>query len=269
MHNEILSIGSFTIYGYGLMIAVGFAAAVLIGMKRAPKFGLVPDHFFNIAVYGTILGFVGSKLLYYITELDQLIKDPSLMLNFSEGFVVYGGVLGGVLTAMVYCRKKKIDFIPYFDLAMPPVIIAQGFGRIGCFLAGCCYGAGTDAWYGVIFPPSSVSPSGIPLIPTQLISSAGDFIIGFILIAVSRKNKTPGRIGAMYMLLYGTGRFIIEYFRNDPRGTVGTLSTSQFISVFTVLAAAVILFKISKKSGADNSGDGSSADDNTDAAFSE
>ena len=266
MHNELFSVGSFTVYGYGLMIAAGFTAAVLIGMKRAPKFGLVPDHFFNIAVYGMILGLIGSKLLYFITEIDRVIKDPSILLNFSDGFVLYGGVIGGVLTAMFYCRRKKIDFLSYFDLSMPSVVIAQGFGRIGCLLAGCCYGAQTDAWYGIIFPSSSVSPSGIPLIPTQIISSAGDFIIGFILIAAANKNKTPGRIGALYMLLYGTGRFIIEFFRNDPRGTVSILSTSQFISVFIILAAVVMLLKLSKNQ---KGNEGSSDEDDADTALSE
>ena len=113
----------------------------------------------------------------------------------------------------------------YFDLIMPSVAIAQGFGRIGCFLAGCCYGRETQSALGVIFPQGSLAPAGVKLLPTQLFSSVGDFLIAGILIWFSSKSKTKGNTGALYLLLYGIGRFGIEFLRNDERGIVGLLST--------------------------------------------
>lgn len=233
MYNEIFTIGKITIYGYGLMIAIGFVAAVLIGMYRAKKKNMNMEAVLDIAIYCLVFGFLGGKLLYLIVEWKRFIQDPWSVLG-SSGFVVYGGIIIGVLTGYIYTRIKKISFAQYFDLVMPEIAIAQGFGRIGCFLAGCCYGAQTDSWLGVIFPEGSLAPSGVKLLPTQLFMSGGDFLIAVALILYSRKNKVDGNVGAGYLILYGIGRFLIEFLRNDSRGAVGALSTSQFISVFIV-----------------------------------
>lgn len=238
MHNDILTIGNFTIHGYGLMIGIGFILAVLVGQYRAKKLDLNPDDIFNIGVIVIIFGFMGGKLLHVITNFRDFLEAPLSVLG-SEGFVVYGGLLTGVLSAAIYCRIKKLDFPAHADLVLPSVALAQGFGRIGCFLAGCCYGKETDTIFGVTFPEESLAPAGISLIPTQLMSAAGDFLLAGVLIWFSRRAK-KGNTGALYFILYGVGRFIVECFRNDDRGTVGILSTSQFISIFFVLAGVVI-----------------------------
>mgnify|MGYP002225926513 CR=1 FL=1 len=121
-------------------------------------------------------GIIGAKLLYYIVEFPSILADPSILLNFGEGFVVYGGLIAGFLSPLIYTRIKKLSFLPYIDCAVPGVAFAQGCGRIGCFLAGCCYGKETSAWYGVTFPEDCLAPAGVSLIPTQLFSAAGDFI---------------------------------------------------------------------------------------------
>lgn len=244
MYNDILTIGKITIHGYGLMIGIGFLAAVLIGMYRAKKRGMNQEAILDIAIYCILAGFLGGKILYVIVEWKRFIADPWSVLG-NAGFVVYGGIITGVLAGYIYGRIKKLDFFQYFDLVMPEIAIAQGFGRIGCFLAGCCYGRPTDSWLGVVFPEGSLAPSGIKLLPTQLIMSAGDFLIAIVLILFARKNKIDGNVGAGYLLLYGVGRFVIEYFRNDNRGAVGALSTSQFISIFiVVIAIALIVWNV-------------------------
>lgn len=240
MHNEIFTIGKITIHGYGLMIAIGFLAAILIGMYRAKKKNMRQEAILDIAIYGIVFGFLGGKLLYVIVEWKRFIENPWSVLG-SSGFVVYGGIVVGVLVGYIYCRIKKLSFTQYFDLVMPEIAIAQGFGRIGCFLAGCCYGARTDSWIGVVFPEGSLAPSGVKLLPTQLFMSAGDFLIAIALILYARKNKVDGNIGAGYLVLYGVGRFAIEFLRNDSRGSVGVLSTSQFISIF-IVAIGIGLF---------------------------
>lgn len=234
MYNNIFSIGKITIHGYGLMIGIGFLAAVLIGMYRAKKKGMDQEAILDIAIYCILAGFLGGKLLYVIVEWKRFVQDPWSVLG-SAGFVVYGGIITGVLAGYIYTRIKKLSFTQYFDLVMPEIAIAQGFGRIGCFLAGCCYGAQTDSFLGVVFPQGSLAPSGVKLLPTQLFMSAGDFLIAIVLILYSRKNKVDGNVGAGYLVLYGVGRFAIEFLRNDRRGNVGALSTSQFISIFIVL----------------------------------
>lgn len=247
MYNDIITIGPVTIHGYGLMVAIGILTAILLSSYRAKKLGLNPDFIYDVAFTAVIGGGIGSKLLYFIVEIDEIIKDPSIILDFANGWVVYGGIIGGVVASYIYCRIRKNDFFKYFDLVMPSVAIAQGFGRIGCLLAGCCYGRETTSHFGIIFHNSQFAPNGVRLIPTQIISSAGDFIIGIVLIYMSKKFKKDGQTGVLYFILYGIGRFIIEFYRNDFRGSVGDLSTSQFISIFMVIAGIIGLYVLGRK----------------------
>ena len=154
---------------------------LVVAQKRAKNYGLDPDAIFYMGAWGLLAGILGAKLLFYLTEIKEIIKDPSLLLNVSEGFVVYGGIIGGILGAYIYAKIKKIDILAYFDLAVPSIAFAQGFGRIGCFLAGCCYGRETNAWYGITFHNSPFAPNEVALIPTQLISSVADFAHFFYL----------------------------------------------------------------------------------------
>lgn len=242
MKNIICSIGPLTIYGYGLMIGIGVLLCILMGMMRAKKHGLKEDAVIDIAIYGLLVGFLGAKLLFIIVEWKTFIKDPMSVLG-TEGFVVYGGISAGVLAAIVYCRIKKLVFLEYFDLLSASIALAQGFGRIGCFLAGCCYGRETDSFLGVVFPAGCMAPAGVKVLPTQLFSSAGDFAIMAFLIWHYKRRKYVGDTGFSYMLVYGIGRFFIEMLRNDSRGAVGMLSTSQFISIFIVAAAILLLYR--------------------------
>lgn len=241
MKNILFSIGPVTIYGYGLMIGIGVFFCILMGMYRAKKYGYSEEAVIDIAIAGLLFGFVGAKLLYVIVEWKTFLADPVSVLG-TEGFVVYGGITAGVLAGLVYCKRKKLVFLEYFDLVAPCIALAQGFGRIGCFLAGCCYGRETTSALGVVFPEGSIAPAGVKLLPTQLFSSAGDFVIMAILLWHYKRRKHVGDTGYVYMLLYGVGRFVIEMFRSDNRGAVGRLSTSQFISVFIVAAAVLLLW---------------------------
>jgi len=256
MYNELFSIGPITIYGYGLMIAIGIIAAYLNTERLAKKAGLDPEPVFNILLIGVGFGILGAKLLFYITILDQVIANPKLIIsNLTEGFVVYGGIIFGILAALLYCKKKGLSFLHYLDCAAPSIALAQGFGRIGCFLAGCCYGApmDIDSPFAITFTHSAYAPNHVPLFPSQLVSSAFNFIHFFILCALLKNNKQPGKIGAFYLVFYSIGRFIIEFFRGDlERGNVGTLSTSQFISIFVgIVGIAMVIFLSRKKASPD------------------
>ena len=156
MHNDLLTIGKFTIHGYGLMIGIGFVLAYLVTEYRARKRGMNTDMVYILFFSSIIFGLLGAKLCYYLTILDQLLKDFSLLL--SEGFVVYGGIIGGILAGYVACRIKKQDFWKYFDLVAPAIALAQGFGRIGCLLAGCCYGREDDVGAVYYFPELGFCP---------------------------------------------------------------------------------------------------------------
>ena len=193
-----------------------------------------------------ILGFAGGKIFFLLTHWDFFLSSPGAALG-SEGFVVYGGILTGFLSAWLYLRWKKQSVLRWMDLLLPGVATAQGFGRIGCFLAGCCYGRPTDSCLGVTFPAGSFAPAGVALWPTQLFSAAGNLLIAAFLLLADRKKHREGSLTCWYLLLYGVGRFLIEFLRNDDRGTVGILSASQFFSIFSLAAAAVLCIRIRKR----------------------
>ena len=241
MYNDLFSIGPFTVRGYGLMITIGVLAALFIAEARAKKRDINADVLYPLTLVCVGFGFAGAKVLFCIVEWRQFFNNTWQLLT-GNGVVVYGCIIGGVLAALLYCRFKKLNFWDYFDIVLPSVAVAQGFGRIGCFLAGCCYGRETNSFFGIAFTHSDYAPNGVKLLPTQLFSAAGMFLIAGFLFWYAKKERKKGQVGALYLILYSIGRFIIEFFRDDYRGAVGFLSTSQFISLF-ILATGVLLFR--------------------------
>lgn len=241
MFNEIFKIGPVTIHGYGLMIGIGILCALLVADKRAKSKGLNASVIYSLGISALIVGFVCAKLLYCIIDIREFINNPMEVLS-GNGFVVYGGLIGGLVAAKISCKFKEVSFLQYFDLAAPSIALAQGFGRVGCFLAGCCYGRETVSRIGIVFHNSLFAPNDIALIPTQLFSSAGNFLIAIILLLYSRKEPKTGKTGALYLVLYSAGRFAIEFFRDDYRGNVGILSTSQFISLVVFIVGMALFF---------------------------
>lgn len=238
MYHDILTIGPITIHGYGLMIGLGVAAALLLGDYRAKKRRLDDGAIYGMTLFAVVLGFAAAKVLFILTQWEGFLADPWHYIS-GQGFVVFGGIIGAMITLYVYCKIKKLDLAVYLDLMVPSVALAQAFGRIGCFLAGCCYGRETDSCLGVVFTNSPFAPNGVKLLPTQLFMAAGDFLLMVILLIYSRKERIKGRTAALYIILYSMGRFVLEFLRNDNRGTVGVLSTSQFIGIFMAIGGAV------------------------------
>lgn len=243
MHNELLRIGPFTIYGYGLMIAIGIIIAYVVAEYRAKRKNLQYEQILSLTIWCLAGGFLTSKLLYWMIHLKEIVQDPTFLLyTLSDGFVVYGGILGGILAGGLYGRYAGLDFLEYFDLMVPSLALAQGFGRIGCFLAGCCYGKATASFLAVTFHESAFAPNGIPLIPTQLYSSGLDFLNAIVLLILAEKSRQKGVVAGAYLVLYSVGRFILEYFRGDlERGSIGILTTSQFLAIFTLVAGIILL----------------------------
>ena len=241
-NNELFQIGPLTVYGYGLMIAIGVLIAYTVGEYRAQKQNLSADELFWLTISCLVGGIVGAKLLFYIVEIKEVIRNPKILLDVTHGFVVYGGIIGGIGVGWLYCKIRKLDFLKYFDLVMPSIAIAQGFGRVGCMFAGCCYGRETDSWFHVIYEASDFAPNGVALIPTQLIMAVLNFAHFFLLAALAKwVLKYRGQVAGCYLVCYSIGRFFLEYLRNDPRGEVNIFSTSQFISLFIVLIGVALI----------------------------
>lgn len=248
--NNICNIFGVNVYVYGIMIAIGILAAFFSADFRAKKYKLDRDATFDLVIWSIVGGLLGAKLLYLIVDIKNICDKPSLIFDSLEnGFVVYGGIIGGIGSGYLMCRIKKLNFVDYFDLAMPSVALAQCFGRIGCLVAGCCHGKETTCKMHIIYQHSTLAPNGIKLIPTQLIFSMLNLIHFFILIFLAKwfyKKKIKGAVAASYIMFYSIGRFVMEFFRGDEgRGAVGSLSTSQFISIFTAIFGIVFVITVS------------------------
>lgn len=247
MKNDLLTIGNITIHGYGLMIGIGFIAAYLTAEYRAKKRRMNSDIVFSLFVSSVVFGLLGAKVFYWLTIMDEILENPKVIADTMDGFVVYGGIIGGILAGYIVCRSKKVNFWEYFDLVAPSIALAQGFGRIGCLLAGCCYGRETACPLSITFQNSDFAPNGIALIPTQIYSSILDFLNFIALCLIARYAKRERTVAGCYLVFYSIGRFILEFFRGDlARGSIGALSTSQFISIF-ILAAGILMIAVKKK----------------------
>ncbi|MGL4451334.1 MAG: prolipoprotein diacylglyceryl transferase [Sarcina sp.] len=254
MKSVLFNIFGINVYGYGLMIAIGILCAVFMLNKKAKAKGYNEDSIFNMIIITVIMGILGGKVLYIITDFKDVMKEPSkIFTEFGYGFVIYGAIIFGILSVFLYCKKKKWNSLEIFDMVAPCVALAQGFGRIGCFFAGCCYGAVTEGPLYLIFPAGGLAPADVHLHPTQIYCAIFDFLLAaYLLWYAKNREKKSGDTICMYLIIYSIGRFLVEFLRNDPRGNVGMLSTSQFISIFMLIAGILIYnrhrFKGRKKS---------------------
>ena len=263
MHPVLFSIGSVHAYSYGLMIAIGAVLGIFLSELRANRRGLDGDLVFRTGLWGLVAGLLGAKLTYIASNFKYLFSDPKGVLG-SDGFTVYGGIVLGIIVGILVLRRGKASVPVYLDLIIPQVALAQGFGRIGCYLAGCCYGKPTDSAIGVVFPEEAIAPAGIPLIPTQLLSAAGDFLLFFILLLLSefatdylatKPSVTPKRrilqpmsISGLYLGLYGIGRFFLEFLRLDPRRMWLGFSSNQYVSILFLFFGTLLISFAYKKS---------------------
>jgi len=247
------SFGPFSLHMYGILLVTALLAALWLTGVLARREGLDPQKVQDLGIASIIAGLLGAKLLLVIVDFDQYRASPRALLDvLQSGGVFYGGLLGGIPIAWWYIKRHGLPLFNTLDLLAPAVALGQAIGRVGCFAAGCCYGASSTAPWSVIFTSEDAHalvgvPLGIPLHPSQLYESVGTLVLMFILLAVLKRRKFHGQVLCVYLLGYAVLRFGLEFFRGDvARGTVfgGALSTSQFIAivvVFLTLAALPLL----------------------------
>lgn len=252
MFGEGFLFPSFTIFGfrfymYGISLVVGVAVALLVELFGNKQFKDIREDFLTSIVYALIGGVVGAKLLYLIVSIPRIVENPAIFISvLTEGIVFYGALIGGILGFVIYCVRYKMPFWKVSSSAVAAIPLAHSFGRIGCFLAGCCYGRPTDSIFGVVYSGRAfcLAPSGVALHPTQLYSSFGNLVLFFILFFLEKKSVLKDRLLGLYLLLYAIMRFIIEFFRSDDRGGIGIFSTSQIVAMFMVVFGVLILFGV-------------------------
>ena len=162
------------------------------------------------------------------------------------GIVFYGGLLGGILGAWLGCRLVGLRLLPMLDLCAPALALGHAFGRVGCLFAGCCYGMPCDLPF--CFPLSPYIAGGARLLPVQLIESVCDLILCAALLRYLRKERPVPRAAGVFLMTYAVYRFVLEFFRGDEiRGHILGLTTSQFWSLPTFAAGALLCFIVARR----------------------
>jgi phosphatidylglycerol---prolipoprotein diacylglyceryl transferase len=254
MHPILFEIGGFPVYTYGVLLAAAYLLGLQFALVRARARGLDANRVMDLGIWIIISALVGAKLLLLVVDFDAFKQQPRELLTLlRSGGVFYGGLIAAVAVAMWYMRRHKLPLWSVSDAFAPGIALGHVIGRMGCFFAGCCFGKATDVAWAVTFTSQYAAqnvgtPLNIPLHPTQLYEAGAELIILGVLLLLERRSRSfPGRTFWTYMLLYGVTRFVIEFYRGDPRGMVGALSTSQFVSVILVPVSVAMLILLSRR----------------------
>jgi phosphatidylglycerol---prolipoprotein diacylglyceryl transferase len=254
MHPRLLELGPITLYTYGVLLAAAFLLGLALATVRARKRGLDADRMVDLGVYVIVSALVGGKLLLVLTDARTYWNNPSEIFSLARaGGVFYGGLILAVLVSIWYMRRHRLPLWTTSDMFAPGIALGHVVGRLGCLMAGCCYGRPTTLPWGITFTdPFAASyvgtPLGVALHPTQLYEAGAELLILAVLLLTERKGRAfAGRTFWGYILLYGLSRFIIEFFRGDDRGMIFGLSTSQFISAVLVPLSLVMLIWLGRR----------------------
>jgi len=255
MFPDLFSIGPFTLHTYGLFVATGFLVGLMVTIKIGKAEGIAPQQTMDIGFLIIVAAIVGSRLMYVLMNISYYVERPIDIFKMWQGGLVFsGGIVCVVLAVLWYTRRHQLSFWKTADMWAPAMAIGQAIGRIGCFMAGCCYGKPTGSRWGAVFTdPHSLAPLNIPLHPTQLYSSVSNFIIFFTLLLLHRKKKFDGQVFLWLLVLHSTARLFVERFRGDDRGMVleGGMTITQLVTLVILIGAIVTLY-IFKRRGTRN-----------------
>ena len=237
-----------TLPAYGTMIALALLAAGTLGFFRTKKYAVSADDALIVSACAVGIGYLCAKLLFLVltfppAELVSRLKAGDVsMLN--GGFVYYGGLIGGVLGALLGLRIAGCPAVPMLRALLPVLPLAHAIGRIGCFLSGCCYGR---LYSGPFAVPCPIDPS-LTCFPVQPAEALWNLLIFAVLLRADRRLRSPAALPALYAALYAAGRFALEFFRGDAdRGLWNGFSTSQWISIAVFLLSLTFFLAAYKK----------------------
>lgn len=245
---------------YNIMVIIGIIFCFLYVIYICKKKNIDDNKIIKVLLIGFIGVFIGGHLLYAITRIDLIVlfihkidRVDSFKLfidcmhEIFGGSVFYGGLIGGLIASYIYIKKAKLDIDIVSDLSAPLIPLFHTFGRIGCFLTGCCYGI--ESKIGFTYKHSLMElANGVNRFPIQLVEASYNLMLFIILTIFYNKRKFKGKLIYVYLILYSIGRFIFEFFRGDEyRGFILRLSTSQFISIILLIYSATILIIKQKK----------------------
>jgi phosphatidylglycerol---prolipoprotein diacylglyceryl transferase len=250
-----------SLHTYGLLIAVGFLVAMMLSKRQAEREGEDPDRVVDLAFYLLLAGLIGARVVFIFTKLDEYLRRPiEIFMFWRGGLVWYGGFIAAALYAWYYAKKNRLAFFKVTDLLVPYMALAHAFGRLGCVAAGCCFGKPTTLPWGIVFPNNSMAQQAqqaaglvgltdhaLPVHPTQLYEAGAELCLFWLLVLVRPHKRFHGQLLLIWLAAYSVIRSIIEMFRGDKERGVYILSTSQYISIGVIVAAAAIYWHLRRK----------------------
>lgn len=239
----LASFGPFHLYSYGLSVAVGVLLSVFLMHRYATRTGFPAPEQVNDIVFSVLIwGFMGARIFYVLQNFSYYGAHPLKILAVWEGgLIFYGGVAAGILGFGLTIRQKKMPFWKSLDFIIPYLALTHVFGRIGCFLNGCCYGKSCDVPWAVKFPQVAWKVH-----PTQLYEALFDLGLFIFLIIKRRRAHFDGQITLLYFVLYGWGRYLIEFLRESDQVWMG-FTFNQWLSITIITLATALFFKIKQR----------------------
>jgi len=229
LYPVLFELGPVKIHSYGFMLAMAFLVGMWLAGRESRRLGEDPDRVTDVSFWILVAAVLGSRLFHVVVFWSELAPPRfwSALKIWEGGLVYYGGFLGAVAASVVYTRLKKMDFWQLADIIAPSIALGLMFGRIGCTLVGCCYGQACPADFplGIVFPPETIGVAGVRLYPTQPAEALGSLsIFLFLWLFLRHRRQFRGQVLFVFLVLYSALRFVLEYWRDDPRGFVDLLT---------------------------------------------
>jgi len=254
VHPILFNAGPITIYSYGVLLAGAYLAGLWLAVRRARAAGIDGNRIMDLLIWVIIAALVGAKALLFIVDFEHFTSSwEEFTTLLRSGGVFYGGLIAAILVTIYQLRKHRLALWPSADLFAPGIALGYMVGRLGCLMAGCCYGKPTEVAWAITFTDPAANfnvgtPLNIALHPTQLYESAAGLVLLVAMLAIEKRpGAFAGRTFWSFAFGYSVLRFIIEFYRGDDRGLVfDMLSTSQFISVVLGPISLFMLWYLSR-----------------------
>ncbi len=216
VHPVLFKVFGFEVRTWSVLLLAGALAGAWLAARRARRFGFEPGTVGDLAWILLLAGVLGARLGWVIQELPYYMQHPAEILNFrAGGMTSYGGVFGAAIALAIWCKRTGTSFLTAFDWLAAPALVANAIGRVGCFFNGCCYGGPCDLPWAVTIHPEDGGAAYLGH-PAQLYDTALSLIGAMALLWYERRHESApprGRLTALFLMAYGTSRFVLEIFR--------------------------------------------------------